>query len=129
MVTVEYTRTNKAFCLQVYGHARSAPKGEDLVCCAASTLAYTAAQSALELYEDGALRQFPDTVMESGSAQVAAVATPEDIERVAQMFRTIATGYEMLARQYPEYIMFRETVQGNDEGRGERIATSLRSSQ
>lgn len=113
MVTVEYTRTSKAFCLQVYGHARSAPKGEDLVCCAASTLAYTAAQSALDLYQEGALRQFPDTVMESGNAQVAAVAAPESLERVAQMFRTIATGYEMLARQYPEYIIFRETVNGD----------------
>lgn len=112
MVTVEYARTDKAFCLQVYGHARTAPKGEDLVCCAASTLIYTAAQSALDLYEDCALRQFPDTVMESGNAQVAAVAVPESLERVEQMFRTVATGLEMLARQYPEYVMFRELVNG-----------------
>lgn len=112
MVTVEYTRTDKAFCLQVYGHARTAPKGEDLVCCAASTLIYTAAQSALELYENGALIQFPDTALNSGNAQVAAVAVPESMERVEQMFRTVATGLEMLARQYPEYVVFRTQVNG-----------------
>lgn len=112
MVTVEYTRASKAFCLQVYGHARSAPKGEDLVCCAASTLTYTAAQSAQDLYEQGALRQFPDTILSSGNAQVTAVALPETRERVEQMFRTIAAGFELLARQYPKYLQFREIVNG-----------------
>ena len=110
MVTVEYAHSNSAFCLQVYGHAQSAPKGEDLVCCAASTLIYTAAQSALDLYSDGALRQFPETVLDSGNAQVAAVAAAGAQERVAQMFRTVAVGFELLARQYPEHLMFRETV-------------------
>jgi len=112
MVTVEYVHSEKAFCLQVYGHARFAPKGEDLVCCAVSTLTYTAAQSALQLYEQGQLRQFPETLLESGTAQVAAVAVPEAIEQVAQMFRTVANGFDLLARQYPEYIVFRETVNG-----------------
>ena len=113
MVTVEYAHNDKAYCLQVYGHARSAPRGDDLVCCAASTLTYTAAQSVVDLYEQGALRRFPDTVLASGNAQVAAVALSETQEKVEQMFRTIATGYEMLARQYPEYIIFRETVNGD----------------
>lgn len=112
MVTVEFAHNDHTFCIQVYGHARSAPKGEDLICCAASTLAYTAAQSALDLYEQGCLRQFPDTVLNAGNAQVAAVAARESVQRVDQMFRTIAVGYEMLARQYPEYLMFREVVNG-----------------
>lgn len=112
MVTVEYHHSDRAFCIQVYGHARSAPKGQDLVCCAASTLTYTAAQNVLDLYEQGALRQFPETVTNPGNAQVAAVAEHGYEERVEQMFRTIAVGYELLARQYPEYVMFREVVNG-----------------
>ena len=112
MVTVEFAHSTHAFCVQVYGHARSAPKGEDLICCAVSMLAYTAAQNVLDLYEQGCLRQFPDTALNPGSAQVAALAAEEYREKVEQMFRTIAIGYEMLARQYPEYIMFRETVNG-----------------
>lgn len=113
MVTVEFTRSGKAFCLQVYGHARSAPKGEDLVCCAASTLIYTAAQNALNLYETGALRQFPDTILHPGNAQVAVAAEETAFERVEQMFRTVAIGFDMLARQYPEYVIFRKTVNGD----------------
>ena len=110
MVTVEYAHSDKAHCLQVYGHAQSAPKGEDLVCCAASTLVYTAAQSVLDLYGEGALRQFPETMLDSGKAQVAAIAAEESQDRVDQLFRTVATGYNLLAQQYPEYVMFRETV-------------------
>ena len=112
MVTIEYAHSGKAHCLQVFGHAAAAPKGEDLICCAVSTLAYTAAQNALRLYEQGDLQQFPDTSLNVGTAQVAAVATVEGGERVAQMFCTVATGFEMLARQYPEHVMFRETVNG-----------------
>lgn len=113
MVTIEYAHSDKAFCLQVYGHARSAPKGEDLVCCAASTLVYTAAQGVLDLYGAGALREFPETVLDPGNAQVAAVAAEGEQQRVEQMFRTVATGYQLLARQYPGYVMFRETVNGD----------------
>ena len=112
MITVDFTHSQRAFCLQVYGHARSAPKGEDLVCCAASTLMYTAAQNALQLYEQGMLNHFPDTVLNSGNAQVTAVAVLEGREKVEQMFHTVAVGFDMLARQYPEYLMFRETVNG-----------------
>lgn len=113
MVSIEFARSSHAFCLQVYGHAGSAPKGKDLVCCAASTLAYTAAQCALDLYQEGALRQFPETVLDPGVAQVATVAVPEELEKVEQMFRTIATGFDMLARQHPEFVSFRETVNGD----------------
>lgn len=107
MVTVEYTQDGRSFCLQVSGHARSAPKGEDLVCCAASTLAYTGAQSALDLYTNGYLKQLPETQMVSGSALVAATATEEGLERTQQMFSTIVAGYALLARQYPEFIELR----------------------
>ena len=116
MVTVDLTRSGKGFCLTVYGHARTAPKGEDLVCCAASTLVYTAAQCALDLYGEGALRQFPQTLLETGNAQVAAVATEEALEKVEQMFRTAATGLRMLASQYPENVCYAEHVHGGKVG-------------
>lgn len=83
------------------------------MCCAASTLTYTAAQNALELYENGALRDWPETVLEEGKAQITAVAADACKVQAQQMFRTIATGFEMLARQYPEYVIFRETVHGD----------------
>lgn len=110
MVTVEFTQSGKGFCLVVYGHARTAPKGEDLVCCAASALAYTAAQSALDLYGEGLLQKFPETILQSGNAQVAALATEEGATRVQQMFATVATGLQLLARQYPENVCYAEHV-------------------
>lgn len=76
------------------------------MCCAASTLAYTAAQSALQLYEAGVLAQFPETEMNPGDAKVAAVATLEGLVRVEQMFSTVCAGFKLLAQQYPAYTQF-----------------------
>ena len=121
MVTVEYTQSGKGFCLVVCGHAGSAPKGEDLVCCAVSTLAYTAAQCALDLHGDGALRQFPEIFIKSGNAQVAAVATQEGLERVRQMFGTVAIGMRMLASQYPDNVYFAEHVVSPGEKTGDSV--------
>lgn len=114
MVTAEYTQMGKGFCLVVCGHAGTAPEGEDLVCCAASTLVYTAAQCAFDFYGEGVLQQFPEIITKSGNAQVAVVATEEGKERVEQMYRTVATGLELLARQYPKHVGYIERHGGSD---------------
>lgn len=76
------------------------------MCCAASTLAYTAAQSALQLYEAGLLERFPDMEMHPGIAKVAAMATRDGLVLVEQMFSTVCAGFKLLAQQYPAYIQF-----------------------
>ena len=43
MIRARYGR--RALTLELRGHAQSAPKGQDLVCAAASTLAFTAAEA------------------------------------------------------------------------------------
>ena len=110
MVSVEFTRSGKSFCLLMYGHANTAPKGEDLVCCAASALAYTAAQCALDMYAEGRLQQFPETLLKPGDAHVVALATEEGAPLVQQMFVTVATGLQLLARQYPEHMCYAEHI-------------------
>ena len=106
MVTVTFHRQDTAFTLEMHGHAGAAPRGEDLVCCAASTLVYTAVQGALKLYESGMLASFPETALQPGAARVAAMATPEGLIRVEQMFCTVLAGFELLVQQYPAYIRF-----------------------
>lgn len=110
MISVEFTQKGKGSCIVVCGHAGTAPKGEDLVCCAVSALVYTAAQCALDLYGEGFLQQFPETILKPGNSQVAALATEEGAQRVRQMFVTVATGLQLLARQYPENVSYVERV-------------------
>lgn len=104
MVSIEYIRKGKAFCLTLSGHAGAAPKGMDLVCSAVSALVHTAAQCALDHYTDGELTEFPMVELKPGAAQVAAVAQPSYLEKVEQTFETVMTGCKLLQQQYPQFV-------------------------
>lgn len=85
MIRAVYEREGPVLTLS--GHALHAPKGEDIVCAAASILAYTLIEGGAEAEElaDGSLRL-------SGEDRDA--------------FRLIAGGFRLLAYNYPENIRF-----------------------
>ena len=47
--------------MEIRGHSGSAPKGEDLICSAATMLAYTAAQAIQFMSEQGKLKRIDGT--------------------------------------------------------------------
>ncbi len=84
------------------GHAESAPRGEyDLVCGAVSVLAVTGA-NALERVAG------IEPVASQGDGQVCCFLPPEldeaAWERAQIILRTVETGIEDIAKQYPEYV-------------------------
>lgn len=74
--------------LTVTGHALYAPKGGDIVCAAASILAYTLIKSGCAMEELGCGMRI------TGG------------KKDREAFRLIAGGYELLAEGYPENIGF-----------------------
>lgn len=109
MVKVEYIHADTGFLLRIKGHAGAGPIGADPVCAAVSILIYTAAQCALELYEDERLQQWPIVEIESGKSLVAADARQAHIGKVGQIFETVMTGFYLLAKQYPQYVTVKES--------------------
>ena len=109
MVTIKYLRRENNFTLQASGHAGSAPKGQDLVCCGVSVLVHTVAQRVLDFYCEGFLAEFPETTLSPSGSHVVAQALPEAILQVEQAFATILTGLRMLCEQYPQYITIFES--------------------
>ena len=91
----------EALCLSVKGHAGAAPAGEDLVCAAASILAWTLADTVTETAEFyGHVR-----VREHGAEITVRAAPEEDCEeRCRAVFETVARGFSLLAEKHPEYI-------------------------
>ena len=45
MIHTHFFQKNGTVCMEMQGHAMTAPKGADLVCAAATTVAYTLAQA------------------------------------------------------------------------------------
>jgi len=88
--------------LEIDGHAGYAPEGQDIICAAVSTLAYTLAQNlALTLCSDEYTAEF-----KTGHAHIEARPPEALAEQCRGIFMTIANGLTMLEAQYGQYIQF-----------------------
>jgi len=90
MITIYHSAGEEGFTLTITGHALYAPIGQDIVCAAASMLWLT--------LEADISNRCDDCSIEHG-AMVSAQG-PEALS----IYRTIMTGYDLLAQQYPENI-------------------------
>ena len=95
MIRARYGR--RALTLELRGHAQSAPKGQDLVCAAASALAFTAA----EALQNEADRFYPRLVRQPGELRIACEPAEGSRRACRRLLDTIWVGFELLARDYP----------------------------
>ena len=104
MIQVMYNRQCNR--LTVDGHAGAAPKGEDLVCSAASILALTLGENVKHL---AFIQAAVDIVAEitDGKATISCVAVPGCEKFVAEIFQAVVVGFEILANQFPDNISFK----------------------
>lgn len=98
MIRARYAR--RGLSLELSGHALSAPKGHDLVCAAASTLAFTAA----EALQDEAERFYPRIVRQPGELRIACEPASGSRRACRRLLDTIWIGFEILAREFPESV-------------------------
>lgn len=90
--------------MEFRGHAGTAPKGEDLVCSAATMVVYTAAQALQFLYEQGRLRSKPNVCIQEGYASVSAQPKPEALFETTMVFWVAQAGAHVLRYNYPQNI-------------------------
>ena len=106
MVTAEFF-TNKesgSITMKLSGHAGQADHGKDIVCAAASILAYTVAQALQFQYEDGGFKKKPHLKLEPGNTVIVAKPRPERYEEALHTFFVAQVGYSLLAKTYPQYV-------------------------
>ena len=99
--------TNKesgSITLKLTGHAGQAEAGKDIVCSAASILAYTVAQALQFQYEEGGLKKKPHLKLEPGDTVIIAKPKPESFEETLHTFFVAQVGYCLLAKTYPQYV-------------------------
>ena len=104
MINVTLTDTDGTFKLTVTGHAGAAEHGHDIICASASILAYTLAQSVQDCCTQGRLAGNPVVRLSAGSAEIIARPTREACGEVRTIYNTITRGYELLSRNYPDYL-------------------------
>ena len=87
--------------MEMQGHAETAPKGQDLVCAAATMLAYTLAQSVQFLYEQGQFLEKPSIQLMDGYARIVAQPKPEALAETLMAYWVTQEGAFVLERNYP----------------------------
>lgn len=103
MIRVVYHRRYNR--LTVEGHAGSGPEGHDLVCSAVSALALTLAGNVAHMQAQEAVHGVIIDLRE-GNAEIQCTAYRRFTDSVAQVFRAICVGFELLATKYPENISY-----------------------
>lgn len=116
MIQVTIGDRDGTLWLSMEGHAGAAPKGQDIVCAAATMLMYTAAQAALDMGSRGELQRPPSVKLDEGNACAAFQPKAEAVEKGRLVLDVIRRGLEVLGKRYPENVAI--YVIGNGESRG-----------
>ena len=103
MIQVTYYRRYNRVTIE--GHAGSGPKGHDLVCSAVSALALTLAGNVSYMEAEEAVRSVTINLNE-GNAEIQCTPHMRYKDSVAQIYRSICVGFELLATKYPENISY-----------------------
>lgn len=106
MVKAEFF-TNKesgSITMKLSGHAQQAEKGQDIVCAAASILAYTVAQAIQFMYEQGDLQKKPHIKLAEGDTIIVAKPKPGSYAEALHTFFVAQVGYHLLSHNYPQYV-------------------------
>lgn len=90
--------------MKVKGHADTAPKGEDLVCSAATMLVYTVSQALIFMHEQGQLEEKPYIKIREGKAVVVARPKGEFFAEALHTFWVAQCGAHVLAKNYPDHV-------------------------
>ena len=103
MIHVTYYREYNR--VTVEGHAGAGPEGHDLVCAAVSALALTLAGNVSYMKDQGAVH---DVIirLDEGNAEIQCTAHRRYKASVAQIFRSVCVGFELLAAKYPDHISY-----------------------
>lgn len=108
MITVKFTMDEERnmASLHMNGHADAGDVGHDIICASASILAYTLAQNLLMVRSKGILKYDPQIKLKRGKAVITCRAVSEDdYAEILHIFLIIQTGFQLLAHNYPEYVV------------------------
>ena len=89
--------------VSVEGHAGYAAEGSDIVCAAASMLAFTLIEAIKNLDRKGMLESFYSSVYK-GSIQLDFTVKEGSKECAEAVLESIAGGFALLSDNYPDYV-------------------------
>ena len=103
MIRVSSDRCIDRFIVSVEGHAGYSEKGEDVVCAAASVLAFTLYRAISLLDEEGEVSLFSHSISK-GDAEFDFTVKERALEKAQAVVDSIMEGYLLLEDNFPECV-------------------------
>ena len=104
MIEATFSAHGDSLTMTVKGHSDAAPKGADIICAGASTLAYTVAQCLSYMHEDGQLQKRPSIKLASGDTTITAKPKTDAYAETLHLFYVALVGLDMLSHAYPDNV-------------------------
>ena len=104
MMKISFEDKDNTLALTVKGHAGYADTGQDIVCAAATILAYTVAQAVKDMYGQGRLEKEPYISLKEGNATVRCAPKAETYAEALHTYFVAQIGYNLLSHNYPDNI-------------------------
>jgi len=98
--------------LEMTGHAGFATAGQDVVCAAASMLAYTAAFNVWLANKAGKLETPCEIRMQPGNVRISCRPKETSREEIRLLFAYVHRGYDLLAKSYPDNVVIQPAESG-----------------
>ena len=107
MITVKFKENHKdrTLSLEISGHAGYADAGKDIVCSAASILAYTLAQEIMFMNSNQKLVKEPKLLLEEGNTSIVCRPKQEFYGEALRAFQFASTGYRLLTSNHPNNVI------------------------
>lgn len=116
MISVRFfTGADGGFHLRMRGHAGAGPKGRDLVCAGASTLAFALGRAAEHLEAAGLLSAPARVRLREGEAEISALPRQEFRQETALVFWTVQVGMHELAAAHPARVVLDGVIRLEEE--------------
>ena len=98
----------RTVALKIKGHANQTRRGHDLICAAASILAYTAAQDVRDAQRENRLAEEPTIRLEDGRSLITATAADdESFALLLHTFFVVQKGFLVLQHNHPRFLSVR----------------------
>ena len=106
MITARFYQkpSNGSIHMTLKGHSDAAPRGEDLICSAATMLAYTVAQAIQFMDEQDKLLKKPKIRIIDGEAVIIATPKEDAYAEALHTFWVAQCGIHVLAHNYPSNV-------------------------
>ena len=102
MIRVDYYPADHR--LTVKGHANSAPRGEDLICCAASAYMYALQYNVEFLYDKGWMTDIY-VRMDPGDTEIRCNPIEDKSHMTTMLFNWMSMGFFILEADHPDYVV------------------------